>query len=76
MNVLYSNLAYLTLLLPLGVVSFLIFLLSVRKPWGQTARRIVGNGCLVGFLTVVIILACVVYLVFLQDPSMILGPDP
>jgi hypothetical protein len=62
-------LAGLKFLVPLGIAIFLVFLLSVRKPWGRTARRIVGTCCLVCFIAVVIINAIVAYIVLLSLPQ-------
>jgi hypothetical protein len=57
---------HLELLIPLGLVLSLVFLLSVRKPWCRTARRIVGAGYLICFIAVVIIYAIVAYIVLLS----------
>jgi hypothetical protein len=62
-------LANLKLLVPLGIALSLVFLLSVRKPWGRTARRIVGTCYLVCFIAVVIIDAIVAYIVLLSFPE-------
>jgi len=57
------------LLIPLGIVLSLVFLLSVRKPWGQTARRIVGNAFLVWIVGVIIGGAVLVYLILVSLPE-------
>jgi hypothetical protein len=57
------------LLIPLGIILSLIFLLSVRKPWGRVARRFVGNGILVCFIAAIIGSAVIAYIILLTLPE-------
>ena len=47
---------YLKLMAPLVIGLILVFLLSVCKPWGRTARRAIGTTYLVCLIVVTIIL--------------------
>ncbi len=57
---------YPELLPTLGVALGFGLLLSVRKPWGRTARRIIGTTILVCSIAAVTIWATVAYIVFLS----------
>ena len=46
----------LKLMATLGIALVLVFLLSVRKPWGRVARRALGTTYLICLIAVTIIL--------------------
>ena len=64
-----SSMPLLKLLILIGIVLFLVFLLSLRKPWGRTARRIVGNGFLVCLIAGIIGGAVLVYVILTSLPE-------
>jgi len=57
------------LLIPLGIFLSLVFLLFVRKPWGRTGRRIVGNCFLVGLIGAIIGGTVLVYIILVSLPD-------
>jgi len=68
-------LADFNLLILVGVAGFLLFLLSVRKPWGRTARRTTGKMALTAFICAMFFLAVVAFVAILSGAWPEFGGD-